>query len=46
MEEGGYTKVFGLLKEKCMKGMKNVKDAPIKYLVMYDEFANYKEGLY
>ena len=34
------------LKEKCMKGMKNVKDAPIKYLVMYDEFANYKEGLY
>lgn len=34
------------LKEKSMKGMKNVKGAPIKYLVMYDEFANYKEGLY
>jgi hypothetical protein len=23
MEEGGYTKVFGLLKEKCMKGKGN-----------------------
>lgn len=30
------------LKEKQMK---KVKDAPVKYLVMYDEFANYEEGL-